>query len=78
MTSPNMNVLGETTTEITVSGLDSATTYSFEVAVMNSAGTGVYSTPTTALTLCKLFRKHLILALIIINIGVTRIILLII
>ena len=77
MTSQNMNVSGDATTQVTVSGLNSATTYSFEVSAVNSAGTGVYSTPTTALTLCKLSRKHP-LNLIIINIGFTQNIVLII
>ena len=31
----------------TISGLESSTTYSIEVAAVNSAGTGVYSTPST-------------------------------
>ena len=32
-------------TEATISGLDSATNYSIEVAAVNSAGIGAYSSP---------------------------------
>ena len=45
-----MNVLGGTTTEATISGLNSATTYSIEVAAVNSAGTGDYSNSISATT----------------------------
>ena len=48
-----MNVSGETTTETTISGLNTATNYSIEVAAVNSVGIGEYSNLTTALTLCK-------------------------
>ena len=43
------SVSGGATTEATISGLESATNYSIEVAAMNSAGTGVYSVPLTVL-----------------------------
>ena len=46
----SMNVLGGITTEATISGLNSATTYSIEVAAVNSAGTGDYSNSISATT----------------------------
>ena len=45
-----MSVSGGTTTESMISGLLSSTNYSIEVAAVNSAGTGVYSSPVIALT----------------------------
>ena len=45
-----MNILGGTTTEATISGLNSATNYSIEVAAVNSAGTGNYSHTIFAIT----------------------------
>ena len=39
------------TTEATITGLRSSTIYSIEVAVVNSAGTGVYSEPKVNTTL---------------------------
>ena len=33
----------------TISGLESSTTYSIQVAAVNNAGTGVYSSPSTAI-----------------------------
>ena len=45
-----MNVPGGNTTETTISGLNSATTYSIEVAAVNSAGTGDYSNTISAIT----------------------------
>ena len=54
------SVLGGATTEGTVSELKAATTYSIEVAAVNSIGTGVYSNLTTTMTLCKfLFRQNI-------------------
>ena len=55
-----MNVSGGATMETTISGLNSATNYSIEVAAVNSVGTGVYSNLTTALTLCKPLRHYLL------------------
>ena len=46
-----MTVLGASTTQTTITGLMSSTTYSIQVAAVNSAGTGVYSDPETAETL---------------------------
>ena len=46
-----MRVSGGSVTEATISGLTASTTYSFEVAAVNSAGTGVYSGPIDQLTL---------------------------
>ena len=40
-----VSVSGGGATMTTISGLESSTTYSIEVAAVNSAGTGVYSTP---------------------------------
>ena len=40
-----VSVSGGGATMTTVSGLESSTTYSIEVAAVNSAGIGVYSTP---------------------------------
>ena len=40
-----MSVSGGGATQTTISGLESSTTYSIEVAAVNSAGTGDYSTP---------------------------------
>ena len=53
-----LNVSGSATTEATISGLESAAYYSIEVAAVNSAGTGVYSAPLTALNSGDLFRHH--------------------
>ena len=39
----NASVSGGDTTKATISGLNAATTYSIEVAAVNSAGIGVYS-----------------------------------
>ena len=46
-----MTVNGASTTQTTISGLNPSTTYSIQVAAVNSAGTGVYSDPETAETL---------------------------
>ena len=46
-----VTVSGASTTQTTISGLMSSTTYSIQVAAVNSAGTGVYSDPETAETL---------------------------
>ena len=54
-----MNVSGGATMETTIFGLNSATTYSVEVAAVNSVGIGVYSTSSTSLTFCKLLRQHM-------------------
>ena len=43
-------VPGAATTETTISELTSTTTYSIEVAALNSAGTGNYSYPINATT----------------------------
>ena len=54
-----MSVSGGATTEGTLSELNAASTYSIEVAAVNSVGTGVYSNLTTSTTLCKLLiRQH--------------------
>ena len=53
-----LNVSGSATTEATISELESAAYYSIEVAAVNSAGTGVYSAPLTALNSGELFRHH--------------------
>ena len=53
-----LSVSGSATTEATISGLESATNYSIEVAAVNSAGTGVYSAPLTALNSSEMFRHH--------------------
>ena len=45
-----MSVSGGATTEATISGLNSATTYSIEVAAVNGAGTGDYSNSISAIT----------------------------
>ena len=46
----NVSVSGGSVTEATISGLTPFTTYSIEVAAVNSAGTGVYSSPVIAET----------------------------
>ena len=43
-------VSGDDTTQTTISGLTPSTTYSIEVAAVNSAGTGVYSNAVYNLT----------------------------
>ena len=48
-----MRFSGGTTINSTISGLDSGTNYSVQVAAMTNAGIGVYSSPITSLTLCK-------------------------
>ena len=40
-----MSVSGGSVTEATISGLSPSTTYSIEVAAVNSASTGIYSDP---------------------------------
>ena len=40
-----MSVSGGSVTEATISGLTPSTTYSIEVAAVNSVGTGAYSDP---------------------------------
>ena len=45
-----VSVSGGGTTRKTISGLDLSTTYTIEVAAMNSAGTGPYSIPITRTT----------------------------
>ena len=46
-----MAVSGASTTQTTISGLMTSTTYSIRVAAVNIAGTGVYSDPEMAETL---------------------------
>ena len=46
-----MTVSGASTTQTTITGLNPSTTYSIQVAAVNSAGTGVYSDPEIAETL---------------------------
>ena len=53
-----LSVSGSATTEATISGLESVAYYSIEVAAVNSAGTGVYSAPLTALNSGEMFRHH--------------------
>ena len=38
-----VNVFGSDTTETTISGLHSSTSYTIEMAAVNSAGTGIFS-----------------------------------
>ena len=45
-----VHVSGGSVTEATISSLMSSTTYSIEVAAVNSGSTGVYSHPVTAQT----------------------------
>ena len=45
-----MTVSGASTTQTTITGLNPSTTYSIQVAAVNSAGTGEYSDPITAMT----------------------------
>ena len=46
-----MSVSGGSVTEATISSLMSSTTYSIRLAAVNSINTGVYSDPTSQLTL---------------------------
>ena len=45
-----VNVIGEDITDMSISGLKSSTTYSIEVAAVNSAGIGMYSNPLNVTT----------------------------
>ena len=45
-----LDVLGGDNTEVIIMGLASTTTYAIEVAAVNSAGSGKYSSPITAAT----------------------------
>ena len=57
-----INVPGTDTTEITISGLNCNTKYSFEVAAVNSAGIGTYSNrfiPTTKGIHCMQYSFYL-------------------
>ena len=49
-TTQTMSVTGGDTTEATISGLMSSTTYSIEVAAVNTINTGEYSDPLSAIT----------------------------
>ena len=51
-----MNVSGGASTDVTIFGLNAATTYLIEVAAVNSVGPGKYSSPIRAFTLCKYFK----------------------
>ena len=46
----SQSVSEDVTTEITISGLEPSTTYVVEVAAVNKAGIGVYSTPLSTVT----------------------------
>ena len=48
-----MSVSGGSVTKATISSLMSSTTYSIQVAAVNSAGIGLYSASTNQLTLGK-------------------------
>ena len=48
-----MSVSGGSVTEATISSLMSSTTYSIQVAAVNSVGIGLYSAPINQLTLGK-------------------------
>ena len=50
-------VSGATTTQTIISGLNPSTTYSIEVAAVNSAGTGVYNDAITARTKGMLYNN---------------------
>ena len=50
MSPQTMNVSGGGTTETSITDLTPSTTYSIEVAAVNSASTGVYSEPLVAMT----------------------------
>ena len=50
MSPQTMSVTGDAVTEATITDLTPSTTYSIEVAAVNSAGTGVYSEPLVAMT----------------------------
>ena len=45
-----LSISGDSTTDITISGLNCGATYSVEVAAVNSAGTGVYSNVHSVIT----------------------------
>ena len=49
-TTNTTDVSGGATTETTISGLTSSTSYVVDIAAVNSAGTGVYSEPLTVET----------------------------
>ena len=51
-----MSVSGGSATEVTISGLMRSTTYSVQVAAVNSAGTGSYTSPLMIETPCS---KHI-------------------
>ena len=57
------SVSGGATTEATISGLTSSTSYVIEVAAVNSAGIGVYSDPLTMKTSVAGQSRHLQVAL---------------
>ena len=48
-----MNVTGAGVTEATLSSLTASTTYSVQVAAVNSVGTGIFSNSLSAMTLGK-------------------------
>ena len=60
----SVTVEGNSTTSDTVTGLNSSTTYSVEVAAVNGAGVGVYSDPLSVSTnsrlCCLLYTLHLL------------------
>ena len=61
---------GGSTTEATIAGLDAATKYSIEVAAMNSAGIGVYSTATYAIALGIIFMHYLTLLVVLYKVNI--------
>ena len=46
-----MSVIGANASQTIISGLEPSKTYSFQVAAVNRAGIGLYSSPTSQLTL---------------------------
>ena len=54
-----VNVLGDATTNATISGLTPSTSYMIKIAAMNSAGIGVYSDPLTVETSVAGQSRHL-------------------
>ena len=53
-----VRISGSVTTETTISGLNYSTNYSIQVAAVNSAGIGVYSTAIFAITKGIIFTSY--------------------
>ena len=57
-TNETIHVMSGTATEYTITELQSTTTYKIELAAINTAGSSVYSSPSTAITTGETFSNN--------------------